>query len=545
MMGVQKRTLYEVNLSGLAQSIAQYETSKSSFHRVDGLIIGTGRADFTQGNVPYTLEYQGKTFELIDVPGIEGDESKFTGLVQEAVARAHLVFYVNGTNKKPEKATAEKIRSYLRRGSNVCPLVNVRGSADAYEFEEDRESLHQSGAGDILNQTEAVLSSVLGENVLMPGHCVQGLMGFTSLAFDQVSATTSIHPSRESDLVRHQRNYLKYFDNPGAMYEFCKMDAVAAVLKGKLSTFREDIVESNKAKVQELLNRNLEVLTEIVESHRSFLDQVAPEFEKCRTAINEALISFERLSVSSRCNIYNELFNSLVEDSDNIVEENFGEAADIKRGIESAFDRHSQSAESKLEKDLDLNLQTLVDQLEKSMARLLEDVERVQFGQQFRVDNASGWSFQQAGDLGWNLGLGDFGSIAFQIGSYGLAGAGIGSAFPGIGTAIGAAVGVAVGAIMAVLNLFMGKARRIRKSQAKVREKIEDVRDKKLSKVNSEVSKLMSSVRKGVDEAVIKKVHDLEVSLAVPVDVIEKQISMLSNLKNRIERMPYGSTTAV
>tara|TARA_R110001599_G_scaffold75998_5_gene208103 strand:- start:2004 stop:3635 length:1632 start_codon:yes stop_codon:yes gene_type:complete len=529
----------------LAQSIIDCEKKKAFVRRVDGLIIGTGKSDFTQGNVPYALQYNDKTFELIDVPGIEGDESRFIGLVQEAVAKAHLIFYVNGTNKKPEKATAAKIRSYLKRGSSVCPLVNVRGSADSYEFEEDRESLDQGGGGAILKQTETVLALALGEQVLLPGHCVQGLIGFSSLSFDHELGASTIHPDRESDLVRHQRNFLNHFDDSDAMYQFSQMESVVDVLTGKLSTFREDIVESNKAKVRELLAENLSVLKETLESHKEFVARVAPEFDKCRASITEAISSFERLVTSARRNVYNELFNELVEDSDTIVEDNFGESADTKRGIESAFERHSQEAQAELEMSLEKNLGSLQFQLEESVGRLLEDVERVKFQQKIRADQTSRWSFQHSDDLGWNLGLGDFGSFAFQIGSYALGGAALGTFFPVVGNIIGGAVGAALGLASAVWKLFRSKASRIRKSQAEVRKKIESLRDKKLADIEPEISALMESVRKCVDEDVVQQVDVLERSLGAPLEIIDKQISALSHVKKTIEMMPYGSTKAV
>jgi len=423
--------------------------------------------------------------------------------------------------------------------------VNVRGSADSYEFEEDRESVYQGGGEMILKQTEEVLASVLGENVLLPGHCVQGLIAFSSLAFDPKSGRTTIHPSRNSDLVRHQQNYLKHFNDTDDMYQFCQMDSVAEVLKGKLSTFREAIVESKKAKVRELLAENLHVVNETLESHKAFVANSAPEFDKCRTAIEEAVSSFERLVRSARRNVYNEVFNKLVEASDTIVADNFGEAEDIKRGIESAFDRLSEEAHSELESDLARNLSELQSRLDESVERLLEDVERVEFGQKLRAKQVSGWSFQHSGNFGWDLGLRDFGSFAFQVGSYALSGAAIGSAFLGIGSVIGGAIGAALGSVMAVLNLFMSKARRIRKSQAEVRKKIEKVRDKKLAQIEPELSSLVESIRKGVDEGVVQQIDLLEKNLAAPLEIIDKQISTLSDIKHKIEMMPYGSTKAV
>ncbi|MFP6074179.1 AAA family ATPase [Helicobacter pylori] len=42
----------------------------------DGATIGDGRSDFTTKTKSYTLKHGNKTFTLLDVPGIEGDEKK-------------------------------------------------------------------------------------------------------------------------------------------------------------------------------------------------------------------------------------------------------------------------------------------------------------------------------------------------------------------------------------------------------------------------------------------------------------------------------------
>jgi len=260
MMSVVEALADEL-IPAIATASVDLETARRRAIRVDGRIIGTGEADFTKGNTFFTLKFQDKTFQLVDVPGIEGDEKRFASMVQEAVARAHLVFYVNGTNKKPEKATAEKVRSYLHRGTQVCPLINVRGNADAYEFEEDRDSLEAHGGADsALEQTMGVLRASLGDQVLMTGHCVQGLLAFSALAIDRKTGSTTIHPSRDRDLLIQQRNYIKHFRSPAAMLAFSRIESVAEVLRGKLDTFKEDIVEANKIKVRELLAENIAVL---------------------------------------------------------------------------------------------------------------------------------------------------------------------------------------------------------------------------------------------------------------------------------------------
>lgn len=426
-------SLLNLQLTTLLDTLLTYEHKKTEVHRVDGLIIGTGEADFTKGNTLYPLSYKGKHFQLIDVPGIEGDESKYAHMVLEAVAKAHLVFYVNGTNKKPEKATAQKIRNYLRLGTQVCPLINVRGNADAYEFEEDRESpVDQGGPAAALQQTEEVLRAVLGDKVLQTGHCVQGLLAFSALASEAKTGRTTIHSSRSKDLVIQQRNYQKHFTSRQAMYEFSQIKSVAKVLHDKLETFREDMIESNKSKVHELLAENVQTLKKLHATHEAFVARTTPEFEKCREAIKEAQDRFERLVMTGRKNLWDKFFNVLKDEADEIVELNFGEDKVISNKINSVFKTRQESLKDDLQEQYEKCLKDLQQDLQQAMRRLLEDVARVEFEQLISDAETLNINYKTPA-LGLGLELGDYGWMAFNIGSYTAAGFGIGTAFPGIG----------------------------------------------------------------------------------------------------------------
>ena len=61
---------------------------------VDGTIIGTGRSDYTTDSTTYNLIVKDKKFALIDIPGIEGDESAFETIIKRSLERAHIIFYV-------------------------------------------------------------------------------------------------------------------------------------------------------------------------------------------------------------------------------------------------------------------------------------------------------------------------------------------------------------------------------------------------------------------------------------------------------------------
>lgn len=537
--------LLNQQLTALHDKLLAHERKKAHARRVDGLIIGTGEADFTKGNTLYPLNYKGKRFQLIDVPGIEGDESKYVHMVREAVAKAHLVLYVNGTNKKPEKATAEKIRSYLRLGTQVCPLVNVRGNADAYEFEEDRESLTaHCGATVALQQTEEVLRSVLGTKVLQPGHCVQGLLAFSSLASETQTGRTTIDPARGQDLVIQQRNYKKHFTSSKAMYEFSQIKSVAKVLHSKLATFREDMVESNKTKVYELLVENISTLQSLHRAHEEFVTRSKPEFEKCREAINGSVERFERLVMTGRKNLWDNLFNCLKEDADDIVDRHFGDNDAISSQINRAFKTRQSSLKEKLQEQFELYLNDLGQDLQQAIQRLLEDVARVEF-EQLLYDTETLNINYKTPDLDLGLELGDYGWMAFNIGSYALAGAGIGTAFPVIGNLIGAAAGALVGILVSLLSVFSGKEKRIRKAQGQVQEKIDEACFEAHKALKEERKTLFAPVRKQIDETVLSRVQQLDESLKRPLKIIEQQIALMTRTKEQLESMPYGTIQAV
>ncbi len=534
--------ILNVNIPDLLQSAITFEAMRKIASRVDGRIIGTGKEDFTTGNFLYTLNYKDKTFQLLDVPGIEGDEGKYEHMVREAVAKAHLVFYVNGTNKKPEKATAEKIRSYLRRGTMVCPIVNMRGGADAYEFEEDRKSLK---AGAALQQTMEVLEAVLGNEVLLPGRCVQGLLAFSSLAINSDSRKTSIHPSREAHLGIHQRKYLERFGSPRAMFEFSQIRTVAQILHDKLNTFRQDIVESNKVKVVELLIENIANLQEALEKHRLFLDQVRPDFEKCRESINGAMGTFERLVHAGRKNLWNEFFNDLTEEADHVVAEHFGDNDAISSKIRKLFKNRQEKLMESMQKHFEERLVELEGGVGQALVRLSQDIQRYEFLHRINLENDGLKISYQLDQLDMTLGLKDWGGFAFNVGSYTTTGALIGSAYPGPGTLIGAAIGAVVGVLVSILQVFTGKEKRIRKAQAQVQERIENIRDNVMDKLSEEIKFLVAPVRKEIREMAINRVDAIYSELTRPLVIIQKQITLMVHIKKQLEKMPHGTIQAI
>ncbi len=79
----------------------------------DGAIIGDGRSDFTLETRSYTLKHNNKTFTLLDVPGIEGDEKKLFSKFLTLHKKPMLFFMLPKRpllRKKEKKGKGERLK---------------------------------------------------------------------------------------------------------------------------------------------------------------------------------------------------------------------------------------------------------------------------------------------------------------------------------------------------------------------------------------------------------------------------------------------------
>lgn len=190
------------------------------------------------------------------------------------------------------------------------------------------------------------------------------------------------------------------------MFEFNQVKPVAQVLHAKLGTFREDIIESNKVKVRELLIENTVVLQTAFKEHQTFIARVTPEFEKCRVAINEAVQSFE--PYTDRCrprSLWSDFFNQLSERADEIVAEHFGDNDLIATKLKSAFKTRQDGMGARLREQFEEQVEVLQSSISQAMERLIQDVQRVKFQQRITFDEGSQKALYRSAELDMALGL--------------------------------------------------------------------------------------------------------------------------------------------
>lgn len=528
------------SITYLLNSLAIIKEKKSLANKFDGLIIGTGEADFTKGNVVYEFIDNERPFQLLDVPGIEGDESKYEPIVEQAVAKAHLVFYINGTNKKPEVETAKKIKHYLRRDASVFAICNVKGKGDSYEFPEDREKLDVKNVVKAKRQTREVLENVVGKEHLLGVESVQGLVAFSSLAVNDLGYST-IHNSRQNDLLKAQKGYMKNFNGITEMRSFSKIDAISDVIRAKLDTYKEDIIESNKKKLIRLISDNIERLSVMFEEQKKITENVKKEFFNCEDNIKKSIASFKTSITNKRDQALNKMFTSIEDGVCNIIRDNFKHKDQIE-GLASQLVEKQKIKFAENIKKIQIETTThFNNQVDTAIQRLKENIQRVHFQQELSQKTMSGLSLSNALEA-LNLDMKEIGGILFNIGSYAFAGFGIGSLFPGLGNIIGALVGAVIGSISSALNFFFGgKDKKIRKAQSRAIDSIQDAKKKFTPKYKSETKKIVSAVEMNINENIFSIFKSEITKMENVLHILGKQIDKISTFKKEMEDRPYGS----
>jgi len=529
------------SITYLLNSLAIIKEKKSLANKFDGLIIGTGEADFTKGNVVYEFIDNERPFQLLDVPGIEGDESKYEPIVEQAVAKAHLVFYINGTNKKPEVVTAKKIKHYLRRDASVFAICNVKGKGDSYEFPEDREKLDVKNVVEAKRQTREVLENVVGKEHLLGVESVQGLVAFSSLAVNDLGYST-IHNSRQNDLLKAQKGYMKDFNGITEMRSFSKIDAISDVIRAKLDTYKEDIIESNKKKLIRLISDNIERLSVMSEEQKKITENVKKEFFNCEDYINKSIASFKISITNKRNQALNKMFTNIEDGVCNIIRDNY----DQKDRIEGLVNKLVDSNKSELAENIVIiqneSITHLDSQIDTAIQRLKENIKRVHFQHELYQKSMSGLSLSDALES-LEFDMKEIGGILLNIGGYAFTGGSIGF---GVGGPLGAAIGAAVGAILGIVSsflnfLFGGKEKKIRKAQAQAINSIQDAKKDFSPEFIAETKKIVSTVETNINENIFS-IFKSEISKMENVlYILGKQIEKISTFKREMEDRPYGS----
>lgn len=463
---------------------------------VDGKIIGTGRSDYTQGSTIYNLSIGDKSFALIDIPGIEGDESSFEGVIQDSLDKAHVIFYVNGSGKKIEKATLEKIKKYMRDGTSVYAVFNVHCKAKKERlpgidktFVEELEYAYLR-QDEIIEQTEAELKAFLGSNY-KGSISLNGLLSFCGLAVDNDGKTTIVD-EKDKSLRVDQQKYLKEYsykaqDLVRDGHIAIVQDTIAAKVNNLESNIYEENIKKLRRRLQKMQTKVDKLSTAESSKIRGFI-QIYNEFESnCFYAKEDFIQAIRHVGYNAASDAFLDVKSDLFQ----MVESEKGKTktADIQEYFNTHKDRIIQSIQEKINNKMAQAEQDYAEAIKDAQDRLVKDFEREQT--EFEISlSAENLSLDDVLGNALKYSWKSFGNDAFRVVSLALSGAGIGSLIPGIGTIIGAAIGALVGILSSIWNFFATEDSRVNKAKEKIERAINEQIDVVSDDIKSEMDKL-------------------------------------------------------
>ena len=488
----------------------------------DGLIVGDGRHDFTKTYEEYHLSIAGHPFTLIDVPGIEGDEAKFKDVIKTALHKAHCIFYVQGHNKKPDRATAEKIKKYLGDWVKVYSIYNVRGGVSNYDEEEERETLITPGILKAESLIRAEFKTILGD--VYAGHVtLQGLLA--------MSAKASFSSKRE-DLIRGQQKLLKYFGGSAdKVLEFSQFKTLITLVEQKSSNFKSEIIEANKQKLISLAGNIATDIEQVMESQKNYLANLESNLrtinrEVCNNSMDSALRNITNKTRNAITSSYGELKSEIFDLIDN-------EPSNINQLAEQYQEDIIENLENRIKSIVNDELKKVRDTANRKIKDLDGvNIKPIQFNRTIEV----GADIDFTGALEeLDIDFSDVLSWTAKTAGTAAAGAVVGSFIPFVGTLIGAGVGAVVGGIAHVCSGDGGKA--------DARKSVSDAIGKATQRAKSNVNSMLAPVIRDMDSQKRQLSNSVKKELAnieELQDTLETFDVEMSEFVNGLKHKHYG-----
>lgn len=213
----------------------------------DGAIVGDGRSDFTKQSLQYKFLLNGTKVNLIDVPGIEGNESSVIKEISDAVKTAHAVIYVTNKDAPPNEGTLKTIKEHLNDQTEVWslynkPITNPRQlKKELISNDDERQALT-----DLNHTLSEALNGAYQQEVV-----VAGLAALYSVS-------TRFVPTWSKEVS--QQKFLQKFSNL-ELFEYSKLKDFRELLeKSIIGNVEEKIQKSNFNKANQFLVKVIESL---------------------------------------------------------------------------------------------------------------------------------------------------------------------------------------------------------------------------------------------------------------------------------------------
>lgn len=465
--------------------------------KYDGEIIGTGKLDYTQTSNTFFIKVNDELVKIIDVPGIEGDESKYEEEIKNAVSKSHCVFYVTSSTKTLESGTLSKVKKYIKDQADVFAVVNMRLNSFKEEyfnlsFEEIYKNKLEAGESISLQ-----LKEELNDNFIK-AVAINGHWGFLSL---------SKYLEKEGEkqkLSNDKLKLIKIFQDESTIYIKSNFEYFEKIIFEAVNQKEEKIRKTNILKVNTLVEKIINNLQVNLDTFLSsdYLDNIKEQADNSKREVHSTYNDYSR----DLENIRKRLLNEFKRDSFKAIY-SFVHQNDINENIYNVcikriLTEQSNLLQEKIESGTKESVEKVNKQIHKSLSIFLDRLNT--------LNNMNNASFYDPNiNVEFSFLKNDFLKLTeslFSIGGLVTTGATIGAYFgtgipiPVIGTVsgaiLGAVIGGIVGSVINLIKLFQSTEKKKSKILMKINEQLEEQSkdiDKQLKTEFDGISKLIKN----------------------------------------------------
>lgn len=372
----------------------------------DGVIIGDGRADFTQKSQTYHFNNNGVEFDILDVPGIEGKENAVIDEILKATKKAHCVFYITRNAAPPQKGdspnekskgtqpkgTIEKIKEHLGAQTEVFSIFNKSVTSPMQLSDSIIQSSDEGGLNDLDKIMAQTLDSneqkhYAGRKTLSAQVGIYAL-GDKTLIVD-LPQNAKDEATKAKDLAQRREKFIAKYSKDELLEKSLFLDFARFISDDLAQNVGEKIKKSNFNKAHRILLGMSETLEFVHNTYNEIYSKCAKEVEdscyKIERVLDSAKSDFESASASVI-----RVFKSEVRDtmydfirrnvSDTIFKDRFESVIETEQeSLKDKFALAFENAQEKFSKDIESELENL----QRRIGNIVKEFQLLSFKNEF------------------------------------------------------------------------------------------------------------------------------------------------------------------
>lgn len=346
----------------------------------DGAIIGDGRADFTRQSRTYHFSHNGVEFDILDVPGIEGNEEAVIGEIVNATKKAHCVFYITRNPQPPQKGdspngeskgtqpkgTIEKIKEHLGAQTEVYSIFNKSIKAPSALSDSIIHSSDENGLKDL----DSKMRDELGEHYI-GRKTLSALVAFCALG-DKMPNVELLDDGdlaqRVKGFVRTRDKFINVYSKDELLQKSLFLDFARFISDDLAQNIGEKIKKSNFNKAHNILLGLSETAEELHKIYGELYEKCNDEVRDSRSNIARIVYNAREVAFKSACDsIVDKFISKIREEIYNFINQNVkdsefeakfkkiieNEQDDLKYEFQIAFEKAEKDIQSDIERELE------------------------------------------------------------------------------------------------------------------------------------------------------------------------------------------------